>query len=198
MKTLLLFLVLAPGSGDTLDVSNQSAAADVRTYGRILMADPDQAVRIPCIVPFETYTATQITSLFGGRFHPILHRMRTHNGLDIGCRVQTIVSAARGVVSRTGFDPKGLGNYVKLLHGNGYETTYGHLSEVWVVPGQILDLSQPLGVAGKTGLATGVHLHYEIRKHGRLADPLDYLLLLYRQADTALKAVPYPVPSGSD
>lgn len=187
MKLLLLLLVIAPGPGDTVNVSDQSAAADVRAYGHILAANPDQAVRIPCIVPFETYDATMVTSLFGNRYHPVLNRMRAHNGLDIGCDIQPVVASARGVVSRTGFDPKGLGNYVRIVHGNGYETTFGHLSEVWVQPGQILDLSQPLGVAGSTGLATGVHLHYEIRKHGRLVDPLNYLLLLYRQADAALR-----------
>lgn len=187
MKTLLLLMMLAPGPGDSLSVTSRSAAADVRAFGHILAADPDQAVRIPCIIPFETYDATIITSLFGNRYHPVLHRMRAHKGLDIGCAVQPVVAGARGVVSRTGFDPKGLGNFVKIIHGNGYETTYGHLSEVWVLRGQILDLSQPLGMAGRTGLATGVHLHYEIRKHGRLADPLDYLLLLYQQAGTALK-----------
>ena len=186
MSTLLLWLAINTVP-DTMNVAGQSAAADVASYGRILASNPTQALRIPCIVPFETYDATMVTSLFGNRYHPILHRMRTHNGLDIGCAVQPVVASARGVVSRTGFDARGLGNYVKIMHGNGYETTYGHLSEVWVRPGQVLDLSQSLGVAGKTGLATGIHLHYEIRKHGRLADPLDYLLLLYRQAETTLR-----------
>ncbi|GHB87356.1 M23 family metallopeptidase [Persicitalea jodogahamensis] len=186
MSILLLWLAINTAP-DTLNVAGQSAAVDVASYGRILTANPTQALRIPCIVPFETYDATMVTSLFGNRYHPILHRMRSHNGLDIGCAVQPVVASARGVVSRTGFDARGLGNYVKIIHGNGYETTYGHLSEVWVRVGQILNLSQPLGMAGKTGLATGVHLHYEIRKHGRLADPLDYLLLLYRQAETTLR-----------
>ncbi len=187
MKAILLWLALHTASDTVVDVAGQSAAADVTHYGRIWAANPKQALRIPCIVPFATYDATLITSLFGNRYHPVLHRMRSHNGLDIGCAVQPVVAAARGVVSRTGFDARGLGNYVKITHGNGYETTYGHLSEIWVARGQVLNLSQPLGLAGKTGLATGVHLHYEIRKHGRLADPLDYLLLLYRQAGTALR-----------
>lgn len=186
MKVLILWL-LTSALPDTLDVAGQSAAADVMSYGRILALSPIQALRIPCIVPFDAYNAMMITSLFGNRYHPVLHGKRAHNGLDIGCAVQSVVASARGVVSRTGYDPRGLGNYVKLMHGNGYETTYGHLSEIWVKRGQVLDLSQPLGVAGKTGLATGVHLHYEIRKHGRLTDPLDYLLLLYHQAENTLK-----------
>ncbi len=164
-------------------IGRMEPAAVVRSYLQILASSPAQALRIPCIVPFETYRATQITSLFANRQHPILKKMRHHNGLDIGCEIQPVVATARGVVARTGHD-KGLGRFVKIMHGNGYETTYGHLSEVWVQPGQVLDLAEPLGVAGQTGLATGVHLHYEIRKDGRLADPLDYLLLLYENART--------------
>lgn len=187
--TWLLLLVLpwtdTPGA-DTLAqgaVGRMEPAAVVQAYPQILAESPAQALRIPCIVPFEDYRATQITSLFANRQHPILKKMRHHNGLDIGCEIQPVVATARGVVARTGHD-KGLGRFVKIMHGNGYETTYGHLSEVWVQPGQVLDLGETLGVAGQTGLATGVHLHYEIRKDGRLADPLDYLLLLYENALT--------------
>ena len=180
----LLLLSLGWHSGpDTLPppVARMESAAVVRAYPQILSAAPAQALRIPCIVPFEKYDATRITSLYANRYHPILRKMRHHDGLDIGCAVQPVVTTARGVVARTGAD-KGLGKFVRIMHGNGYETTYGHLSEVWVLPGQILELGEVLGVAGQTGLATGVHLHYEIRKNGRLADPLDYLLLLYENA----------------
>lgn len=184
MIGLLLTLSLLTGKGsDSLAqrIGRMEPAAVVRAYPKILALSPEQALRIPCIVPFESYRATQITSLFANRHHPILKKMRHHNGLDIGCEVQPVVVTARGVVARTGYE-SGLGKFVKVMHGNGYETTYGHLSEVWVRAGQILDLGEPLGMAGQTGLATGVHLHYEIRKGGRLADPLDYLLLLYRNA----------------
>jgi len=183
--TWLLLLVLPWMGVDTLaeGIGRMESAAVVRMYPHILAASPAQALRIPCIIPFESYRATQITSLFANRQHPILKKMRHHNGLDIGCEIQPVVATARGVVARTGHD-KGLGRFVKLVHGNGYETTYGHLSEVWVRPGQVLDLAEPLGLAGQTGLATGVHLHYEIRKEGRLADPLADLLLLYESAGT--------------
>ena len=180
----LLLLMLPWGSGpDTLaaPIARMESAAVLRDFPQILAASPTQALRIPCIVPFEDYQATQVTSLFANRYHPIQKKMRHHDGLDIGCKIQPVVTAARGVVARTGYD-KGLGRFVKIMHGNGYETTYGHLSEVWVESGQVLDLGEVLGVAGQTGLATGVHLHYEIRKNGQLADPLDYLLLLYNNA----------------
>lgn len=183
MNWLLLMILPWGGKPDTLaaPIARMESAAVVRAFPKILSASPAQALRIPCIVPFEDYQATQITSLFANRYHPILKNMRHHNGLDIGCKIQPVVTTARGVVARTGYD-KGLGIFVKIMHGNGYETTYGHLSEVWVESGQVLDLGEALGVAGQTGLATGVHLHYEIRKNGQLADPLDYLLLLYENA----------------
>lgn len=136
------------------------------------------ASRIPCIIPIDKFTHTRISSLFAMRRHPVLSKIRHHNGLDIACEQQSILAAGTGVVSRTGYD-KGLGNYIKIVHGNGYETTYGHLSKVLLEKGQVVILGEKIGVAGKTGLATGVHLHYEIRFNGRLVDPLDYLLLLY-------------------
>ena len=136
------------------------------------------ASRVPCIIPIDKLSHARISSLFAMRRHPVLSKIRHHNGLDIACEKQSILAAGTGVVSRTGYD-KGLGNYIKIVHGNGYETTYGHLSQVLPKRGQVVILGEKIGIAGKTGLATGVHLHYEVRFNGRLVDPLDYLLLLY-------------------
>jgi murein DD-endopeptidase MepM/ murein hydrolase activator NlpD len=136
------------------------------------------ASRVPCIIPIDNFSHTRISSLFALRLHPVLSKIRHHNGLDIACEKQSILAAGTGVVSRTGYD-KGLGNYIKIVHGNGYETTYGHLSQVLSEKGQVVILGEKIGVAGKTGLATGIHLHYEVRFNGRLVNPLDYLLLLY-------------------
>lgn len=146
-------------------------------FNILLLQNHDLASRVPCIIPIDQFSHTRISSLFALRYHPVLSKIKHHNGLDIACEKQPIPHGT-GVVSRTGYD-KGLGNYIKIVHGNGYETTYGHLSQVFQKKGQVVILGEKIGVAGKTGLATGVHLHYEIRFNGQLVNPLDYLLLLY-------------------
>lgn len=147
-------------------------------FNALLAENHAQASRGPCIIPIDRFSHTRISSLFALRRHPVLSKIRHHNGLDIACGKQPILAAGTGVVSHTGYD-KGLGNFIKIVHGNGYETTYGHLSKVLTEKGHVVMLGEKIGVAGETGLATGVHLHYEVRFNGRLVDPLDYLLLLY-------------------
>lgn len=151
---------------------------DQARFNVLLSENRSLASRVPCIIPIDRFSAARISSLFAMRKHPVLSKIRHHNGLDIACTYQTILAAATGVVSEAGYD-NGLGNYVKIIHGNGYETTYGHLSRVFVEKGQVVALCEKIGIAGKTGLATGVHLHYEVRYNGQLENPLAYLLLLY-------------------
>lgn len=175
MKMILLLLFLwnclfGKGPDDTVVTQERFSA--------LMFQNRALASRVPCIIPIDQFSHTRISSLYALRYHPVLSKIRHHNGLDIACEKQSILAAGTGVVSRTGYD-KGLGNYIKIIHGNGYETTYGHLSQVFPKKGQIVMLGEKIGVAGETGLATGVHLHYEVRFNGRLVDPLDYLLLLY-------------------
>jgi len=170
---LLLFLWKCP-----VEEGSEETAVTQDRFNALMVHNQALASRVPCIIPIDKFSHTWISSLFTMRRHPVLSKIRHHNGLDIACEKQSILAAGTGVVSRTGYD-KGLGNYIKIVHGNGYETTYGHLSQVLSEKGQVIILGEKIGVAGKTGLATGVHLHYEVRFNGRLVDPLDYLLLLY-------------------
>lgn len=171
MKPFFLLLLF-------LDFSLDIPPMNQERFNALLANNRHSASRVPCVIPIDQFSKAQISSLFAYRKHPILAKIKHHNGLDIACEKQAILAAATGVVSKTGYD-KGLGNYIKIIHGNGYETTYGHLSRVFVEKGQVVGLCEKIGVAGKTGLATGVHLHYEIRYNGQLENPLKYLLLLY-------------------
>jgi murein DD-endopeptidase MepM/ murein hydrolase activator NlpD len=67
------------------------------------------------------------------------------------------------------------GLYVIIDHGNGYSTLYGHLSQINVAAGQTVAQGQVLGLGGRTGYATGNHLHFEVRINGAPTDPLGYL-----------------------
>lgn len=118
---------------------------------------------------------TRISSKFStSRHHPILHRIRAHKGVDYAAPSGTPVKAAGD--GRVVFIGKkgGLGNAIELQHGNKYSTVYGHLlnfahgakKDIMVKQGQVI------GYVGRTGLASGDHLHYEFKVDGIHRDPL--------------------------
>lgn len=100
-----------------------------------------------------------------------------HSGVDIATAFGTPVLAAdSGRVIVAGWtDNTGYGNRVMIDHGNGYVTLYGHMSRIDVVVGQTVARGNQLGLEGSTGRSTGPHLHFEIRRNGKVTDPLGYL-----------------------
>ena len=113
-----------------------------------------------------------ITSGFGSRYHPILHRQRMHTGVDIGaCYGAPIHAAAGGEVIMAGYR-NGYGNCVVIDHGGGVTTLYGHCSSLSVSVGQQVQQGQVIAHVGATGLATGPHLHFEVRHNGSPVNPL--------------------------
>ena len=114
-----------------------------------------------------------ISSRFGGRYHPILKRWRSHQGTDYSAGTGTPVRAtADGTVSKVGWDG-GYGNLVELRHANGIRTRYGHLSRfaAGLRVGARVKQEQTIGFVGSTGLSTGPHLHYEFLVNGRATNP---------------------------
>jgi murein DD-endopeptidase MepM/ murein hydrolase activator NlpD len=120
----------------------------------------------------EMPVAGRVTSGFGERFHPILHRMRMHDGVDLAAAWGTpILAAADGRVASAGWRG-GYGRAVEIVHAGGIETLYGHMSRIAAQPGEAVRQGQVIGYVGASGLATGPHLHYEVHKDGRLVNPL--------------------------
>ena len=116
---------------------------------------------------------SHISSRFGGRFHPILKKWRTHEGTDYAAAYGTPVrSTADGVVMIAGRNG-GYGNLVEIRHANGIRTRYGHLSKFakGLYVGARVRQEQVVGYVGATGLATGPHLHYEFLVNGRPTNP---------------------------
>jgi murein DD-endopeptidase MepM/ murein hydrolase activator NlpD len=108
-----------------------------------------------------------------GRYHPILNRIRAHQGTDYAAAQGTPVYAAgSGRVQFRG-QKGGYGNMVEIEHGGGIVTAYGHLSRFAAIAraGTHVDQGATIGYVGMTGLATGPHLHYEYRVNGRFLDP---------------------------
>ena len=117
-----------------------------------------------------------VTSGFGPRVSPFTEKPAWHDGLDIGAAVNAPVQApAHGRVTTVGFDPK-LGNIVKVDHGFGIETLYGHLAKALVKEGQRVKRGDVVGLVGSTGLATGPHLHYMVKVNGQTLDPTKFIL----------------------
>ena len=116
-----------------------------------------------------------ITSGFGMRFHPILHRMRIHAGIDFGAPRGTAIHAAAGGVVINAQYMRGFGNTVIIDHGGGIATVYGHCSRLLVSPGQKVAKGEHIADVGSTGLATGPHLHFEVHVHGHAVDPRRWL-----------------------
>jgi murein DD-endopeptidase MepM/ murein hydrolase activator NlpD len=112
-----------------------------------------------------------ITSRFSRhRFHPILKRYRPHLGIDYGAPVGSPVQAVGdGRVVSAGWSGGG-GKMVRLRHPKGFETYYLHLSRILVHPGQQVQQGQIIARTGATGLATGPHLDFRVRRHGQFVN----------------------------
>lgn len=114
---------------------------------------------------------------FGKRSHPIYGRRIKHEGIDFTCDYgEKIYAACDGVVVMRGYIKNflGLGNSLWIYHGNGIMTVYAHNSNVLVKQGKHVEAGEAVAEAGATGLATGVHLHFEVRKDYKPIDPKQF------------------------
>ncbi len=116
-----------------------------------------------------------VTSEFGARSSPFGGGKEFHEGIDIATQHGTAVRApADGVVLDAGWQ-SGLGNMIKLDHGRGLSTLYGHLSRIQVRQGAMIRRGEIIGFVGNTGRSTGSHLHYSVLFSGVAVNPRNYL-----------------------
>lgn len=125
-------------------------------------------------VLFPIKKPQRISSGFGMRKHPVYRGRNFHTGIDIPQPKGTPVYATgNGMVIAKGYDP-GYGNYVEILHAGGFRSFYAHLSRIWVNIGDRVSITQQIACVGDTGVATGSHLHYEVRKGTRYLNPIGW------------------------
>lgn len=131
---------------------------------------------IPTIMPVSR-DKIKITSLFGWRKNPFNRSVYSfHSGVDFAGKPGTPVYATGdGVVDFNSGRMSGYGVVVVINHGYGYKTLYAHLSKAMVKPGEKVSRGQIIGKVGRTGSATGPHLHYEVIKNGQKENPMNYI-----------------------
>lgn len=116
-----------------------------------------------------------ISSGYGYRIHPVTGVRKLHAGIDIPCSTGTsIVAAASGTVVDAGYNSYN-GNYLKISHGNGLETMYLHCSRLLVSSGARVSGGQTIAKSGATGMVSGAHLHFVVKKNGNYVNPQNYL-----------------------
>jgi murein DD-endopeptidase MepM/ murein hydrolase activator NlpD len=122
-------------------------------------------------------TSGWLSSAFSSmRTHPVLHIARPHEGIDVTAPAGTPIEApATGTVIKAGWE-NGYGNMVEIDHGYGIITLYAHASRLGVQRGQRVQRGQVIGFVGRSGLAVGPHLHYEVHVNGHPVNPLRYIL----------------------
>lgn len=116
-----------------------------------------------------------ISSGYGYRIHPVTGERKLHAGIDIPCSTGTsIVAADGGTVTVADYNSYN-GNYIKIRHGNGMETMYLHCSRLLVSSGARVSKGQTIAKSGATGMVSGAHLHFVVKKNGNYVNPMNYL-----------------------
>lgn len=131
------------------------------------------AFKLPFAMPVKT--KVRYSSGFGNRKDPFGRGTRRHEGQDFaGAYGSPIYSTADGVVTHAGWE-SGYGRLVTIRHQYGFETRYGHMSQIRVKVGQKVSRGDRIGDMGNSGRSTGTHLHYEIRISGTPKNPMTFI-----------------------
>ncbi|WP_291583788.1 M23 family metallopeptidase [Bacteroides sp.] len=175
--TVLLYL---PASGQPFDSLNRKTEIEECTkdtysiYEFQRVVDSMQMlIEELCDYPviFPVKEPIRISSGFGWRIHPVYRIRKFHTGIDIPKTKGTPVYATgNGIVTRKGYC-SGYGNFIEIQHAGGFRSFYAHLSRTIVNIGDSVSITQQIACVGNTGVATGSHLHYEIRKGKRFLNP---------------------------
>lgn len=133
---------------------------------------------IPAIQPVINKQLTLLTASYGMRYHPFYKTLQSHQGVDYTIpEGSSVFATADGVVRDVTLRNSTSGMTVEIDHGNGYETSYSHLSKANVKRGQRVRRGDIIALSGDTGLSLSPHLHYEVRNNGMREDPIHYFFM---------------------
>ncbi|NQZ78748.1 MAG: M23 family metallopeptidase, partial [Ekhidna sp.] len=153
-----------------IDKLKKQMYIQTKSYDEILKLAKNKEEKfaaLPAIQPVSNKELKRLASGYGMRMHPIYKVRKMHWGIDFSLPTGSPVYATGdGEVLATITRFSGYGKYIKLNHGFGYQTLYGHLNKFLVKPGDKVKRGQVIGYSGNTGTSTGPHLHYEVIKDG--------------------------------
>ncbi len=158
---------------ETLEVAETSLhdAVDLK------IEEDNKAIKINGIKLSSMPLDSNVSKIISSRFGEVSTvRKSAHKGLDIACAAGTPIKVmSKGTVVFAGYDANGLGNAIRVDHGNGVQTVYGHCSELYAKVGETLSAGDVIAAVGSTGNSTGPHLHLEIRINGVAMNPQWYV-----------------------
>jgi murein DD-endopeptidase MepM/ murein hydrolase activator NlpD len=179
------------------DIISKQLYVQSKSFDEIasLAQNKDQMIKsVPAILPISSTKIKRIGH-FGMRRHPIYGIWKLHEGTDFTAKKGTQIHATGdGIVEEVKTSKRGYGNQILINHGFGYKTRYAHLSKFLVKEGQKIKRGDVIGLVGNTGLSTGPHLHYEVRKNGQAIDPINFYFedLTPEQYDEMIKQSTQP------
>jgi len=182
MKRLIIFVSLIYPL-----VCHSQGMEKVKTYKEFMACVAQEKLGLheimnyPVLFPVKRNDYTSfVNSKFGKRNHPVYKVVRNHTGVDIAEPKGTpVYSAGNGKIVKTGYN-KGYGYYIEVEHSHKFVTLYGHLSKILVKKGQQVVCGEHIGNVGSTGVSTGPHLHYEVKKNGIYLNPEDWCYCLMK------------------
>ncbi|RIJ49146.1 M23 family peptidase [Maribellus luteus] len=165
-----------------LDVLAKKTYIQSKSYDEVMemaLNKEKMLASLPSIMPIRNKELKRTSSGWGYRMHPIYKVKKMHWGQDFTAPIGTpIYATGDGVVTEVEGSKRskvGLGLNIKIDHGFGYETVYGHLNEFNVKRGQHVKRGDIIGYVGNTGGSTAPHLHYEVHKNGQKLNPMYYM-----------------------
>ena len=172
---------LVVGTLDKLDRVKKKMYIQTKSYDEVMMLarnKDDYYAAMPAIQPVSNEDLRRFSSGFGMRTDPVLKVKRMHYGVDFSAEQNTpIYATADGKISLATTTYSGLGKHVKIDHGFGFETVYGHMNRYIVKAGQEVKRGQIIGYVGSTGKSTAPHVHYEVHINGRAVNPVNYFYM---------------------
>ncbi len=169
---------LVISTSSRIDVLTKQMVIQSKSFDEVVdlaMSKEDMLRSIPAIQPVANKELKRMASGFSYRLDPFYKVRKFHAGMDFSAPTGTpIYATGDAVVMRADRRSRGYGNHVRLDHGFGYMTLYGHMSKILVRPGQKVKRGDVIGYVGNTGKSTAPHLHYEVHLNGKAVNPVNY------------------------
>lgn len=170
---------LLQSTAQKIDILTKRVVVQSRSFDEVIELAKNKEellAAIPAIQPVSNTDLRRIASGFGYRIHPIYKVRKLHAGLDFSAPIGTPIYATGDgkITTAKTRNGSGYGRYVKIDHGFGYETLYGHMNRVSVRVGQEVKRGDIIGYVGNSGRSTAPHLHYEVIRNGSKINPINF------------------------